>query len=396
MTTTVGGFRKSVDELLSAAVERGAVPGVLALVSNREGSIYEGSFGRRRLDEPAAMTLDTVCWIASMTKAITAAAAMQLVERGRLSLEAPLADLLPQLGRLGVLTGFDGNGRPQTRPPARPITLRHLLTHTAGFGYEVWNAEIRRYVQATGMPSHTTGLNAALETALLFDPGERWNYGIGIDWVGKAIEAASGQKLGAYLQDHLLGPLGMNDTAFLIRPDMRSRLAKVHKRDENGRLVPLPQFEIVQNPQFEGGGGGLYSTIGDYARFMRMILNRGMVNGEAILRPETVALMSRNAMGDCRVVEMKSISPERSLDIEFFPGVEKSWGLSFQINESAAPTGRPAGSLSWAGLANCYFWIDPVNGIAGAYMTQMLPFADTLSLPLYLDFEAAVYRHLTR
>lgn len=396
MTNNADTARKLLDDLLSGAVAQGAVPGVVALVSNRDGSIYEGSFGRRRLDEPAAMSLDTVCWIASMTKAITAAAAMQLVERGALSLDAPLASVLPQLGRTVVLTGFDDSGKPQTRAPARPITLRHLLTHTAGFGYEVWNPEIKQYVAATGMPSHTTGLNAALETALLFDPGERWNYSIGIDWAGKAVEAASGQKLGAYLQDHLLGPLGMTDTAFLISADMRSRMAKVHQRDRSGHLMALPQFEVVQNPQFEGGGGGLYSTIGDYAKFMRMILNQGQANGRTILRRETVALMSRNAMGNCRVVEMKSISPERSLDVEFFPGVEKTWGLSFQINEAAAPTGRAAGSLSWAGLTNCYFWIDPVNGIAGAYLTQILPFADRLSLPLYLDFESAVYRHLVR
>lgn len=394
MTPIVGSLRNSVDGLLSAAVARGAVPGVLALVCNRAGPIYEAAFGRRRLDEPAVMTPDTVCWIASMTKAITAAGAMLLVERGKLSLDAPLAGLLPQLGGLQVLTGFDENGRPLTRTPARPITLRHLLTHTAGFGYEVWNPEFRQYVAATGIPSHTTGLNAALETALLFDPGDRWNYSIGIDWAGKAIEAASGQKLGIFLREHLLGPLGMNDTAFRIRPDMRSRLAKVHQRNNNGQLVPMPQFEIVQNPEFEGGGGGLYSTIGDYGKFMRLILNQGRAEGQTILRPETVALMSRNAMGNCRVVEMKSINPERSLDIEFFPGIEKTWGLSFQINEAAAPTGRPAGSLSWAGLTNCYFWIDPVNQIAGAYITQIMPFADKLSLPLYLDFETAVYQHL--
>ncbi|MCG8694322.1 MAG: beta-lactamase family protein, partial [Minwuiales bacterium] len=222
----------------------------------------------------------------------------------------------------------------------------------------------------------------------------RWEYGINIDWAGKMVEQVSGQKLGAYMQENLFAPLGMADTAFKITPDMRTRLAKIHARGDNDSFDVLDDLEIEQNPEFEMGGGGLYSTVRDYAKFVRMILNQGKANGNQVLKPETVAMMSRNQMGDCRVSVLKTAAPDLSNDAEFFPGLEKSWGLSFMINEEAAPTGRPADSLSWAGLANSYYWIDPTNGIGGVYATQILPFADEKSLPLFLDFEKRVYDSL--
>jgi methyl acetate hydrolase len=386
-------LQHKADALLSRAAQAGDVPGVVAMATNREGIIYEGAFGERVRGQGPAMTVDTVGWIASMTKAITSAAAMQLVEQGKIDLDAPASRIVPQISEAQVLTGFDATGRPQTRAPKRAITLRHLLTHSAGFSYEIWNTDIQKAQAAWGLPGITECKNASLHTPLLFDPGERWEYGINIDWAGKMVEAVSGQKLGAYLQDKLLGPLGMDSTAFRITPSMRSRMAKLHQRGDDGVLTPI-DLEIVQDPEFEMGGGGLYGTVGDYLKFVRMILNGGAGNGNRVLRPETVSLMTRNNMGDLRVTELKTAIPPLSNSGEFFPGVSKTFGLGFQINEQAAPTGRPAGGMMWAGLANSYYWIDPVSGIGGAYLTQILPFVDTKSLPLYYAFETAVYDSL--
>ena len=384
-------LQQSVDTILRDAVEQGDVPGVVAMATDRDGTIYEGGFGERVLGSGQAMTPDTVVWIASMTKALTAAAAMQLVEQRKLHLDRPASNIIPYLAEVEVLEGFDAEGTPQTRPAAGPITLRHLLTHTAGFGYEIWNENIGRYQEALELPDIISCENAALMTPLLFDPGERWNYGINIDWAGKMVEAVSGRKLGAYLADNIFAPLGMDSTAFKLTDEMRGRLAGVHQRDEDGRLAPI-EFEIPQDPEFEMGGGGLYSTVGDYLAFVRMMLNQGRSDGgEAVLQPETVERMSTNQMGDCRVAALETKVPPLSNDAEFFPGMPKTWGLSFMINTEQAPTGRSAGSLAWAGLANSYYWIDPQLGVGGVYATQMLPFADQKSLPLFFAFEKAIY-----
>ena len=383
-------LRESADALLRGAVEKGEVPGVVALATTADDTIYQGAFGVRALGGGAAMTTDTVVWIASMTKALTATAAMQLVERGKLDLDSAAARWVPALGAVQVLDGFDAAGKPVLRQPKRPVTLRHLLTHTAGFAYEIWSPEIIRYQQATDTPGIITCANAALGTPLLFDPGERWMYGINIDWAGKIVEAVSGQRLGGYMKANIFDPLGMSSTAFKITPGMRARLAKIHQRGDDGTLQPL-DLELTQEPEFEMGGGGLYSTAGDYAKFLRMILNRGAGKGGRVLEPETVDLMARNAMGDKQVVKLPTAIPPLSNDAEFFPGSPKRWGLSFMINDETAPTGRSAGSLAWAGLANTFYWIDPKKGVGGVYLSQILPFADVKSLPLFYAFESAVY-----
>jgi len=387
-------MKSNIDALLSEAIAGGAAAGVVAGATNADGDLYLGGFGERVAGGGEEMTPDTVGWIASMTKAITGAAAMQLVEQGRLDLDAPASEVIPELGAVPVLEGFDDDGSPRTRPARGAITLRHLLTHTAGFTYDIWNESMVRYQEATGTPGIIECRDACLTTPLVFDPGQDWDYGIGIDWAGKMVEAVSGKKLGEYLRDHLLGPLGMDDTAFRITDEMRSRLAKIHMRGEDGSLDPQMDLEIPQEPEFEMGGGGLYGTIGDYLRFIRLILNRGRANGEQLLAPETVDMMSRNQMGENRVCELKTAIPPFSNDAEFFPGMPKTWGLTFMINTEEAPTGRSAGSLGWAGLANSFFWIDPAKGIGGAYLTQVLPFIDTKAFPLYLDFERAVYENL--
>jgi len=248
-----------------------------------------------------------------------------------------------------------------------------------------------------GLPPIISGQNATLTTPLLHDPGERWEYGIDVDWAGKVVEAVSGQTLGAYLRDNVLGPLGMDDTAFLITPAMRERLATIHHRGPDGSLIPDPELVLPQQPEFEAGGGALYGTIPDYLRFVRMMLNEGRADGgEAILQPETVAQMSTNHAGTATVAPFKTAHPELSNDVELLPGIEKHWGLSFMINDTEAPTGRSAGSLAWAGLANSYYWIDQKKGVGGVFATQILPFADEKALPLSLAFEKTVYDYGAR
>jgi methyl acetate hydrolase len=386
-------LKQDADSLLRKATDAGDVPGVVAMAANRNGTLYEGAFGKRVLGQDAAMTADTVVWIASMTKALTSAAAMQLVERGKLELESPASRWVPELASVEVLEGFDAAGKPRTRKPKRPVTLRHLLTHTAGFSYEIWNADIQRCQQAHNIPGIITCEHAALRTPLLFDPGERWDYGIGIDFVGKAVEAVSGKKLGAALKESLFEPLGMRDTAFKITPAMRERLAKIHQRGDDGKLTPVMDLELPQEPEFEMGGGGLYGTAGDYLKFVRMILNGGKANGTQVLKAETVKLMATNHIGDVLVEPLKTAIAPLSNDLDVFPGMPKKWGLGFLITTEKAPTGRSAGSLAWGGLANTYFWIDPASGIGGVYLTQVLPFADKKALPLCGEFETIVYRY---
>jgi methyl acetate hydrolase len=382
-----------VGEVLETAVGRGDVPGVVAMAANRDGALYEGAFGRRALPDGAAMTADTVFWLASMTKAITSTAAMQLVEQGKLALDRPIAGLLPELASPQVLEGFDPAGEPKLRPATRPITLRHLITHTSGFVYDLWNAPIGRYMEKTGVPGIISCQDAALGLPLVFEPGEKWDYGIGIDWVGKAVERASGQTLGDYFAEHLFGPIGMKNTGFRLTADRRARLVGMHARGEDGALAPI-EFEIPQEPEFEMGGGGLYGTAADYLAFQRVFLNQGRADGGQVLKPETVALMARNAIGELNVRPLKTALPAFSNDAEFFPGMVKKWGVGFMISTAAAPGGRGAGSLAWAGLGNTYFWIDPGAGVAGVILMQLLPFADRKSLALLDGFERAVYAAL--
>jgi len=385
-----------IDGVLRRAVEEAEVPGVVAIAATDTtagGVFYQGAFGVRQLGTAAPMTLDTVFRIASMTKTVTAVAAMQLVEAGRLSLDAPVPDIDPALGSPQVLEGFDGAGMPRLRPAARPITLRRLLTHTAGFGYETWNADIARYVATTGTPSTGTGRLAALALPLVFDPGERWEYGINIDWVGRLVEAASGEPLDRYFREHIFAPLGMNDTAFAPDPGQRRRQATVHQRDRTGALLPQI-LDPPANPEFHAGGGGLFSTAPDYLAFLSMLLHEGEGGGVRILRPETVRLIGENQIGDLDAGIMKTTNPARSNDVDFFPGMPVRWGLGSMLTLRPGPDGRSANSLTWAGVFNTYFWLDPAKRVAAAILTQLLPFADRRVLDLYRAFEREVYAAL--
>jgi CubicO group peptidase (beta-lactamase class C family) len=326
-----------------------------------------------------------------MTKAITATAAMQLVENGKLDLEGPASKVVPDVGNANVLEGFDAAGKPRLRAPKRPITLRHLLTHTAGYSYEIWQEASVQYQAATGTPGITTCTNAALTTPLMFDPGDRWEYGINIDWAGKMVEAVSGKKLDRYFQDNIFDPLGMKDTSFKLSPSQRSRLATVHQRDATGALAPI-EFGLPEEPEFLMGGGGLYGTASDYLAFAQMIMNDGRAGNTRVLKPETVALMAQNHMGPLEVNALKTAMPQLSGDLELFPGMVKKWGLSFLINTQQAPTGRSAGSLAWAGLANTYFWIDKTRRVTGVFLSQLLPFLDNTATTLLTKFETEVYK----
>jgi methyl acetate hydrolase len=381
----------NIDRVLQQAVAAGTVPGVVAMAATANGPLYEGAFGVRRLGDSGPMTRDTVFRIASMTKAITCVAAMQLVERGKLSLNEPVPAIDPGLSQPQVLTGFDAAGKPQLRPAKRPITLKHLMTHTAGFCYTQWNADLLRYIDESGRPLMASGQHAALRQPLMFDPGERWEYGISIDWIGRLVEEASGQRLDTYCEAHIFGPLGMKDTGFTITPEQRARQASVHQRALGGALEAQPFEPLSVEREFLAGGGGLYSTAGDYLVFLQMLLNHGSYEDRKIITPETVSAMAENQIGDLPAGILKTTNPPLTNDVDLFPGQRVRWGLGYMLTLDPGPNGRSAGSVTWAGIFNTYYWLDPVLRVAGVIMTQILPFADLPTLGVYGAFERSVY-----
>jgi methyl acetate hydrolase len=387
-------FKAAADAVLNRVVtSEPRVPGVVAMVTDPQRNIYEGAVGKRRLDRDADMTTDTVFGIFSTTKAITGTAALQLVEEGKLDLDAPAKTYVPELGELKVIEGFDAHGEPKLRAPKRDVTTRMLLLHTAGLGYDFFNEHYNRLAQEKGQPSVITASKASLMTPLLFDPGEKWEYGSNIDWCGQVIEAIAGKRLGEVFKSRIFKPLGMRDTTFELTDVLRQRVAGMHARNADGSLAPM-DFELPSEPEVHMGGHGLYSTVGDYMRFIRMWLNDG--NGEhgRVLKAETVRIAEKNHLGDKKVTMLPGVIPSLSNNAEFFPGLSKSWALTFMINDEEAPTGRPAGALGWAGLANLFYWIDRRNGFGGFWATQILPFGDPVSFIGYMDFETAFYSSL--
>ena len=377
-----------IDSMLRAATTAGEVPGVVALAASDDGIEYEGVFGKRGLHGPA-MTRDTLFRIASMIKPITSVAALQLVELGKLSLDAPVPNIDPALGSPQVLAGFDAAGTPRLRPARRPITLRHLLTHTSGFTYRLWDAEAVRYFKAIDLlPSAER--NAVPRMPLMFDPGDRWQYGPSIDWVGRIVELISGESLDVYFRKRILDPLAMNDTAFAVSPEKRAREASVHRRQPDGSLVPQPTEQPTARQRFSGGGG-IYSTGPNYLAFLRMLMQGGSLDGVRILQSNTVAQMGQNQIGKIEAGVLRTTVPALSNDVDFFPGISLKWGFGHMINMQAGPEGRSAGSLTWGGLLNTYYWIDPKSRIAAVFMTQVLPFADNRTLRIYRQFERGIY-----
>ena len=390
-TTNSSSIAEAVDRVVQDAASR--VPGVVAGVTTAEETLYLGASGYRDLGTKTPMTTDSVFAIFSTTKALTGVAALQLRESGDLDFDAPAKEYAPALGEVQVLEGFDDNGDPVLRAPKSDITTKQLLLHTAGFGYDFFNEQYNRLAENHGQPSIVTSSRRALQTPLLFDPGEQWEYGSNIDWAGQVIEGITGRRLGEVFRDRILTPLGMTNTSFTLDGDMESRVATMHQRGADGTLEPT-DFRLP-DPEVHMGGHGLYSTVGDYLSFIRMWLNDGSAtSGEQILRPDTVEFAAQNHLGDLKVKMLPGVIPTLSNDAEFFPGQSKSWAYTFMVNDEEAPTGRPAGSIAWAGLANLYYWIDRRNSIGGYWATQIFPFADAGSVTGYLDLETATYRAL--
>ncbi|MEC7916125.1 MAG: serine hydrolase domain-containing protein [Actinomycetota bacterium] len=382
-----------IDNCLGSAVRNGIIPGAVGAVIDKKGIVAIRAQGTRSQGSGDAMTTDTVFQIASMTKPLTGVACLQAVERGLLELDQPAGEIIPQLGDLEVLDSIDESG-PTLRPPNNAVTLRNLLTHTSGFTYEVWNAGIAQWLEHTGAPGVASGKWASLQQPLSFEPGQRWEYGIGIDWAGQLLEAVSGMRLGDWMRQEIFNPLGMSDTGYECNPDMQERLAAVHvlANDQWTALASEPPKNV---PEFDSGGGGLFSTALDYANFIQMILCHGEFAEQRILSDETVTVMSSNNMGQVRVTPVTSLDHNLSADFEFMPGVPKSWGLTFQINEESVPGGRDMGSLSWAGLFNTHFWIDPTSGFGALLMTQTLPFMLPQVANLLNQLERAIYETAT-
>lgn len=384
LVPTTGSTREqAVDKVLSEAVGRGDVPGVVAVATDRQGFQYQGAFGIADRTSGRPMTTDAIFWIASMTKAVTSVAAMQLVEQGRLSLDAPAEQYLPELADLKVFESFDvRTGAYVVRSTMKRPTIRHLLTHTSGLGYNFTSPIVRDFKPRTG-ERYAAG-------PLLFEPGERWLYGTSTDWVGRVVEAVSGQSLEAYFRDRILGPLGLADTFFNVPPDREPRVAAVHRRQPGGRFEVGPIQQARSVTQFNGGGG-LFSTATDYTRFLQMFLGGGALNGARILSPHSVVLMGQNQIGGLGVPASTSALPEASGDFSFIADGRDKWGLGFLITADAQQGKRSAGSLSWGGINNTYFWVDRMRGVTGVIMMQYRPFADRRALATYDAFERAVY-----
>lgn len=383
-------MKETLDQLLEAGIAAGAAPGVVAMAADSRGIVYEGAAGVTGADSDTPMATDTVFRIASMTKAVTAACAMQLVERGELDLDAPAKTVAPQIGEAEVLTGFTDDGTPQTRPPAGDVTLRHLLTHTSGYSYDMFNGQVGRYMEHHGLPSILTCKYDSLRAPLVFDPGTDWQYGIGIDWAGRMVEIVSGHTLADFMAENLTGPLGMKDTAFVPRDDMTARLVGAATRTPDGGIAPL-DFEFEADGDFHMGGGGLFSTPADYLRFTRMLLGGGELDGARVLKAETVKHMGENSIGDLEVPDFVSENPALALSGPIFPGQIARWGLSFALNTEDVPGGRGAWSLTWAGVHNTFYWVDRKNDLAVVLMMQILPANDPKVLELLVGYEQALY-----
>lgn len=372
----------AIDAVVDEAVDAGA-PLVIAGVTGRDETRYLRAAG----SDAAPAGVDTVLALHSVTKAFTATTALQCLEDGLLDLDAPARAYLDEIGALEVLVEIAPDGSVCTRPPARDITVRMLLLHTSGLGYDMFDercAWIARQRAASPTP-----LRDALRMPLLHDPGERWTYGTSMDWLGLVVEAVRGERLENVFRTGISEPCGLQSTSFDLAPGLRSRLAPLHRRGRDGALTTVAAVP-PDSPEVDMGGQGLYSTVPDVLRFLRVWLGDGAAPGGRVLRPETVAWASTGAPG-LEITPLAAAIPALTRPVEFFPGTPKSWGHSFLVTEADLPGGRHAGSLSWAGLANVHYWIDRDAGIAAVWAMQLLPFFDPLAVDGVAAFERAVY-----
>jgi methyl acetate hydrolase len=372
--------------LLADAVAAGDAPFLVAMAANASGLLHAAAAGEARPGIPAAS--DTVFRIFSQTKAIGAAAAMILIERGRLAFDTPVHAILPAFADLPVLEGFDADA-PRLRRQRGVCTLAHLASHTSGLAYEYWNADIARWMELTGHPSIFTGRLAALDYPLVADPGTEWHYGPGIDWLGRVVEEVDGRRIDAFCRTEIFEPLGMEDTRFELDEAFGGRLCQAWSRREDGfkpaRSGPAPA------PEFFGMGHALYSTAADYMRFLRMLLGGGALDGNRILSPAGVEAFLAARSGGLAVPRLRSVAPRVSLDFDPFPGRRVTHSFAWARLEEDVPGRRAAGSQHWAGALNTHCWLDPANGVAGLFMTQLAPWSDTRFMRAYERYERAVY-----
>jgi methyl acetate hydrolase len=377
--------RRAIDSYLSEAVASTKIPGLVALVTDADDVIYEGAFGQRSVTDAKPMTIDTIFQIASMTKPITSTAVMMLVDQGKVKLDDPIERYIPALGNRQVIETVRDDGTFTARPAARSMTITHLMTHTSGLAYGFSNATLFKLTGGDFAKS-------AQSLPLVHDPGERWTYGESTRVLGTLVEVVSGESLDDYLAAHLFAPLGMRDTSYVVAVAKIGRVATVHRMTEHG-LVEVANGDSVASP--DNGDGGLSSTAADYAAFIRMILNGGVAaDGARILSAESVAAMGRSHTGSVRVETQKATMPMVSRD---FPlGADRdSYGLGFQVTgEHQRRDIRAPGSMSWAGIYNTEFWIDPANGIGAVLMMQYLPFYDEDAIATLQGFERRVYEQL--
>jgi len=389
-------LKTALDAVLDQTVHRhGGAPGVVAMATDRNGNFYEGATGTRELGKASPMTTDSVFAIFSTTKALAGTCVMQLVEEGKLALSDPANKYVPEIAELQVLDGFDAAGQPKTRAPKRDITVNDLMLHTSGLCYEFFSADDLKYRAAKNIPTVVSCSFASIRTVLLHDPGERWTYGVNIDWLGRIVEQQRGKRLGEVMKERIFEPLGMTDIGFTMSDSMKARRVTIHDRAADGKLTPLPDLALPQPPEMDCGGHGLYATVGEYMKFIRMVLNDGAGPNGRVLKSETVAAMTKDgltAMG-LQSTGWDTSIPSLSNKGEFFPGIEKGWAYTFMTNRERTPSGRSANSLMWAGLANCFYWIDRQSGVGGYWATQILPFQDCASYPGFVDFETTVYHH---
>jgi CubicO group peptidase (beta-lactamase class C family) len=381
----------SLDQVLNDAVEAGAVPNVTAIAADRNGIIYEGAAGPRVAGGSDPVTVDTHYRIMSMTKMVATATALQQVEQGNLDLDAPVDSYRPEFADLQVLEGFDGDV-PRLRPPASRATVKQLITHTAGLGYWFWNADLARWEAVTNTPNVLSGSNVIFSAPLVADPGTKLEYGINTDWLGKVVEAASGVTLDVAVKEGITGPLGMDQTAFLMSEEQRGNAVPVHLKGADGTWA-ASEIELRQDPDYWAGGHGLHSTPRDYLRFQRALLGGGALDGVRILREATVDAAFTNQIGDLDFPETITTADPAS-SVTFTAGPGHKWGYGLLLNTEDIPGRRRAGSGAWAGLLNTHFWVDRTTGVTGAIYTQFLPFVTPEAVTMYQDFEAALYASL--
>ena len=373
---------------LAAAVARGDTPGVVALVVDRDRVLFEGAAGKLDVGRNVPMPVDAIFNIASMTKPVTSVAIMMLLEEGKLQLDDPVSKYLSGFDNLKVITKFnEADGTYETRPAKRAMTVRHLLTHTSGIGYAFCNPIVARLQKGNQ--------KSEWELPLLSDPGDKWNYSASTRVLGLIVEKITGATLEAWYQQRIFKPLGMVDTSYAVAQDKQSRLSMTHSR-AGGTLKEQPRVTVQSTPTAPfRGDGGLYSTVRDYGMFMRMLLNGGHLGTTRLLKESSVHMMGENHIGSIFVEQQRDTDPLRTRPFPLGAGKDK-FGLGFQIasrNDSYAKFRSP-GSMSWAGIFNTEFWIDPVLHIGGVQMMQVLPFYDDGAIRTLRDFEELVYQGL--